>query len=130
MPQKSPAAGFPFEEDTKFTIDMRDTAILFDELHVSNAQNLADEIHDVLKAYYEIARDDFIEYVNHLIIEPYLNAPDGPVLFFSPLYVSGLAPEQLESLAIEQVALVRERTDLLAALVRLQRAEAIALKYS
>ena len=130
VPQKSPVAGFPVEEDTKFTIDMRDTAVLFDELHVSNAQNLADEIHDVLKAYYEIARDDFIENVNHLIVEPFLNASDGPVLFFSPLYVSGLAPQELESLAIEQVVLVRERTDLAAALVRLKRAEGIALKYS
>ena len=132
MTQKPPpVAGFPaVKEDSKFIIDMRDTATLFDELHVSNAQNLADEIHDVLKAYYEIARDDFVEYVNHLIVEPYLNAPDGPVLFFSPLFVSSLAPEKLESLAIEQLALVRERTDLMAALVRLKRAEAIALKYA
>lgn len=131
MPQKlPPVAGFSIGEDSKFTIDMRDTAALFDELHVSNAQNLADEIHDVLRAYYEIARDDFVEFVNHLIVEPYLNAPDGPVLFFSPLFVSGLAPERLESLAIEELALVRERTDLVAALVRLKRAEAIALKYS
>lgn len=130
LPQKSPVAGFPVEEDTKFTIDMRDTAILFDELHVSNAQNLADEIHDVLKAYYEIARDDFVEYVNHHIVEPFLNSPDGPVFFFSPLYVSELAPDQLESLAIEQVSLVRERRNLDSTLGRLKRAEGIALKYS
>ena len=134
VPQKPPPAGFPapvpVEEDIKFTIDMRDTAILFDELHVSNSQNLADEIHDVLKAYYEIARDDFIEYVNHLIVEPYLNSPNGPVMFFSPLQVSQMPLEQLESLAIEEVSLVRERTDLVSALVRLRRAEAIALKYS
>lgn len=120
----------PVEVDTKFTIDMRDTALLFDELHVSNSQNLADEIHDVLKAYYEIARDDFIEYVNHLIVEPYLNSPGGPVMFFSPLHVSEMSPEQLESLAIEQVSLLRERTDLESALVRLKHAEAIAQKYS
>lgn len=131
MPQKpDPVTGYSFADDTKLTIDVRDTVALFDEIHVSNAQNLADEIHDVLKAYYEIARDDFVEYVNHLIVEPYLNAPDGPVLFFSPLYVSGLAPEKLEALAIEEVALVRERTDLVNTLVRLKRAEAIALKYS
>lgn len=118
------------EEENKFTIDMRDTAALFDELHVSNAQNLADEIHDVLKAYYELARDDFIEYVNHLIVEPFLNSPDGPVMFFSPLHVSAMPTEQLESLAIEEVSLVRQRTDLASALVRLKRAETIALKYS
>lgn len=116
--------------DTKFMIDMKDTAILFDELHVSNAQNQADEIHDILKAYYEIARDDFIEYVNHLIVEPYLNDPDGPVMFFAPLYVSAMPPEQLESLAIEPVSLVRERTDLESQLQRLKHAEAIAQKYT
>lgn len=132
VPQKPQAFGMPavVEDDNKFTIDMRDTIKLFDELHSSNSQNLADEIHDVLKAYYEIARDDFIEYVNHLIVEPFLNSPDGPVMFFSPLHVSKMPPEQLESLAIEQVALVRERTDLVSTLGRLKRAEAIALKYS
>lgn len=118
------------EPDPKFTIDMRDTALLFDELHVSNSQNLEDEIHDILKAYYEIARDDFVEYVNHLIVEPYLNSPDGPVLFFSPLHVSEMPPEQLESLVVEPVSQLRERTDLQSTLVRLQHAEAIAQKYS
>ena len=135
LPAPQPSfGGFAFpttvEADTKFSIDMRDAALLFNELHVSNTQNLADEIHDILKAYYEIARDDFIEYITHLIVEPYLNGPDGPVMFFSPLYVSEMSPEQLETMAVEPVALLRERTDLESVLARLKRAEAIAQKYS
>jgi hypothetical protein len=130
VPHFGSAMPAPVSLDSKFTIDMRDTASLFDELHVSNSQNLEDEIHDLLKAYYEIARDDFIEFVNHFIVEPYLNRPDGPVLFFSPLHVSAMSPEQLESLAVEPASLLRERADLESALVRLKHAEAIAEKYS
>lgn len=112
------------------TINTRNSDLLFDELHISNAQNLEDEIHDILKAYYEIARDEFVEYVNKLIVEPYLNSPDGPVLLFSPIYVGGLSDDKIESLGAESFSLIRERADLEATLARLTAAEAIALKYS
>lgn len=128
-----PASTYPIFlpfDDHKLTIDMRDTALLFDELHASNAQNLADEIHDILKAYYEIARDDFVEFVNHLVVEPYLNGLDGPVKLFSPSYVSVMSPDQLESLAIEPFSLLHERLDLKATLTRLRDAERIAVNYS
>ena len=116
-------------DDNQLVIDMRDTGLLFAELHMSNSQNLEDEIHDTLKAYYEIARDDFVEYVNQLIVEPYLNDMEGTVLFFSPIYVAGLKDEDIEVLAAEDEKTVRERKTLRETLKRLKQAEEIAREY-
>ena len=117
-------------KSTVLTIDLRDTAALFAELHFSNAQNLEHEIHDALKAYYEIARENFIEYVTQLVVEPYLNDADGPVLLFSPVYVASLTDEVVERLAAEDPKIVKERKEKQETLSRLMRAEEIALRYS
>ena len=116
-------------DDNQLVIDMRDTGALFAELHMSNSQNLEDEVHDTLKAYYEVARDDFVEYVNQLIVEPYLNDPEGPVLFFSPVYVAGLKDEEIEALAAEDEKTVLKRKTLEETIARLDQAEKIAREY-
>ena len=113
----------------RLVIDMRDADALFAELHMSNSQNLEDEIHDTLKAYYEIARDDFIEYVTQLIVEPYLSDPEGPVLFFSPVYLAGLKDEDIQLLGQEDETNVRRRAEKEETLARLNRAEQIAREY-
>ena len=117
------------EDDNRLVIDMRDVGALFAELHISNSQNLEDEVHDSLKAYYEIARDDFIEYVNQLIVEPYLSDSEGPVLFFSPVYVAGLKNEEINALGQEDENNKRERAVKEATLARLDQAEKIAREY-
>ena len=96
---------------------------------MSNSQNLEDEIHDTLKAYYEIARDDFIEYVTQLIVEPYLSDLEGPVLFFSPVYVAGLKDEDIGALGQEDETNMRERAEKEETLARLNQAEKIAREY-
>lgn len=117
-------------DDQLLVIDMRDTALLFAELHMSNSQNLQDEVHDTLKAYYEIAREDFVEYVNQHVVEAYLDDPRGPVLFFDPLHVAGMSSEEVESLAAEDENLVRRRASKEEAVVRLTRAREIAERYT
>ena len=116
--------------ELQFTIDMRDTAALFSELHMSNSHNLENEIHDILKAYYEIARDDYIEYVTQHIVENFINDEDGPVLIFSPLYVASLSDNEIEELAMEDEEVLKQRTQQEAILERLKHAESIALKYA
>ena len=127
-PGNGTAAGGTPQEDV-LTINMRDTESLFKELHFSNARNLEDEIHDTLKAYYEIAREDFVGYVNDHIVEEFLYDPRGPVLFFSPLYVAGLDDEKIEELAVENDELVEKRERCEEALARLGRAEEIARRF-
>lgn len=112
----------------KLVIDMQDTASLFAELHISNAQNLEDEIHDTLKAYYEVERERYIDYVTRIIVEPYLTDPRGPVLCFSPLYIAGLSDKEVEDLGAEDDSLVRIRAMREEDLVRLNRAKNIATR--
>lgn len=128
-------SGFGSDKGSSLTgnelvIDMRDTSSLFAELHMSNSQNLEDEVHDTLKAYYEIARDNFVEYVNQLIVEPYLSDSRGPVLFFSPTYLAGLSDKTIEDLGAEDGNLVEKRTSKADELARLDRAKEIAEGYS
>lgn len=120
----------PALSDNQLLIDLRDTSALFSELHMSNSRNLENEIHDTLKAYYEIARDEFVEFVTQLVVEKFLDCQQGPVLLFSPMYVAGLSDEAIADLAGEDEALVRERQEKEATLARLSRAEKIALSYS
>lgn len=120
----------PALSDSQLLIDLRDTSALFSELHMSNSRNLENEIHDTLKAYYEIARDEFVEFVTQLVVEKFLDSQQGPVLLFSPMYVAGLSDEAMADLAGEDEALVRERQEKEATLARLRRAEKIASSYS
>ena len=116
--------------DSLVLIDLADIDSLFKELHMSNARNLENEIHDTLKAYYEIERANFIENVTQLIVETYLNDPDGPVLQFSPMYVSRLTDKEIEELAAEDESLIQTRKEKEATLSRLKQAEAIAKKWT
>lgn len=131
--QSAPAlagSASPIISDTQFIIDMRDTAALFTELHMSNSQNLEDEIHDTLKAYYGIALNDFVEFVTQLVVERYLNDDQGPLLMFSPIYVGGLNDQAVEKLAAEDLSTMRLRAEQEETLTRLNRAEEIAMKYT
>lgn len=118
------------DDEFEFSVDIRDTAALFSELHMSNSRNLENEIHDTLKAYYEIARDDYTEYVTQHIVENFINDEDGPVLMFSPLYVASLSDKDIEELAMEDEGVVKQRMEQEVILKRLEHAERIALKYA
>ena len=50
-------------DENQIVIDMRNVDSLFAELNISNSQNLENEIHDTLKAYYEMARENFITFM-------------------------------------------------------------------
>ena len=131
----SSALNMVFEKETQMreslvVVDLSDTDSLFKELHMSNARNLENEIHDTLKAYYEIERANFIENVTQLIVETYLNDPEGPVLRFSPVYVSRLSDQEIQELAAEDEAIIQTRKEKEATLSRLKQAEAIAKKWA
>ena len=48
-------------------------------LHISNSENLAGEIHETLKAYYDLEIVNFIEFVNNRIVGRYVDAWNGPI---------------------------------------------------
>lgn len=71
------------------------------------------EIHDILKSYYQIARERFVDNVfkqaasHHLVI-----GQDTPLKLFGPKFVTSLTEEQLEEIAGEDYTTKTKRQDL------------------
>ena len=120
----------PDQPTDQLILKIRDQEALFNELHISNARNLEDEVHDILEAYYNLAIKKYIENVNEIVVQRYLDDANGPVLQFSPRYIVGLNDAQIEELAAEHENVVVRRQREERTLANLRRAEEIAEKYS
>ena len=117
------------DQSNKLVINLNHLDLLFNNVHMAVARNLEIDIHDILKSYYEIERTNFIENVNQLIVEAYLNDPQGPCLQFSPMYLSGLGNEEIDRLAAEDEKLVEKRQECEAKLRQLEKVRGIAERY-
>lgn len=70
-------------------------------------------VHDVLKAYYKVARKRFVDNVCLQATDHFLIAgPKGPLRLLSPSYVQDLTDDQLETIAGEDAGLKRRRNKL------------------
>ncbi|KAI5196864.1 dynamin GTPase [Aureobasidium subglaciale] len=77
---------------------------------MSNAQHTVYEVHDILKAYYKVARKRFVDNVcmqaaDYLLV----TGPKNPLKLFSPQFVSSLNDDQLEEIAGEDAGTKRRR---------------------
>jgi hypothetical protein len=71
------------------------------------------ELHNTLKAYYEVALDRFVDTVCMQAADFFLvTGEESPMSLFSSSFVSGLTEGQLEEIAGEDVGLKRRRTQL------------------
>ncbi|KAF7535638.1 hypothetical protein G7054_g5245 [Neopestalotiopsis clavispora] len=67
-----------------------------------NAQQLQEEIHDIVYAYYYIALDRFIDNVFQLAVDHHLlHGPSSPLNVFNQDWVINLSPEELERIVGE-----------------------------
>lgn len=77
---------------------------------LGNLQRTAQDIHDILQAYYKVARKRFVDVIcmqgtdYHVI-----TGPDTPLRVFSAAYVLGLTSEQLEAIAGEDALSIQRR---------------------
>ncbi|RDL36733.1 Uncharacterized protein BP5553_06085 [Venustampulla echinocandica] len=90
-------------------VDVNNLDELFKQMHPRGVQNTENEIHDLLKAYYEIALEDFLSHITGRIVEPFLQDKHGPVLGLSSDYISGFSEERIEMLGGEDRAVIEER---------------------
>ncbi|KAJ5678484.1 uncharacterized protein N7477_004117 [Penicillium maclennaniae] len=68
--------------------------------HMSNLQQTVQDIHDILKSYYKVARKRFIDNMCMQAADYYLvTGPAAPMKLFSPSWVYNLSHEQLEQIA-------------------------------
>ncbi|KAJ5938478.1 hypothetical protein N7466_001612 [Penicillium verhagenii] len=81
--------------------------------HMSNTQQTVQDIHDILKSYYKVARKRFIDNMCMQAADDNLvTGPDAPMKLFSPSWVYNLPHEQLDEIAGEEASVQRNRRSL------------------
>ena len=77
---------------------------------LSNVQHIVQDIHDILKAYYKVARKRFVANMCMQASDYHLvTGPETPLKLFSPSFVQDLTTDQLEEIAGEEPGLKRRR---------------------
>ncbi|KAK2789402.1 hypothetical protein FQN52_006266 [Onygenales sp. PD_12] len=80
---------------------------------MSNTEHMVQDLHDILKSYYKVARKRFVDSVCMQAADFHLvTGPNTPIKQFSPAFIQGLSSEQLEKIAGEDAKLKRKRTQL------------------
>lgn len=94
--------------------------------HWYNEQQAVNDIHDILAAYYKVARQRFVDNVIIQAGERYVVGETGPLKIFSPEYISGFSNEELSDIAGENYSTSVARSEITSRGERLQRALEIA----
>lgn len=109
--------------------DGQSKVINFDQmktsLHLNNLDQSVYDIHDTLKAYYDVAIERFIDNVKNQVVARNLLGPLGPVGIFTPEFISNLSEEELASVAGEDYATSELRAELGAQISRLAKARKV-----
>ncbi|KAJ5472087.1 hypothetical protein N7539_008656 [Penicillium diatomitis] len=96
--------------------------------HMSNLQQTVQDIHDILKSYYKVARKRFVDNLCKQAADYHLvSGPAAPMKLFSPSWVYSLSREQLEQIAGEEAIVRRKRHQLQKQLKELETGRKILL---
>ncbi|RLM00109.1 hypothetical protein CFD26_107993 [Aspergillus turcosus] len=95
-------------------------------VHLSNEDQAVEDIHDILKAYYKVARKRFTDNVILQVAERHLLGVNGPVKTLSPEFVMNLGDSELDHIAGESYVTSSMRNDLASKVDRFQKALQIA----
>lgn len=88
----------------------------------SNVEHTIGDLHDILQAYYKVARKRFVDVMCMQAADFHLvTGPNAPVKVFSPSFVSELNAVQLERIAGEDAATKRKRALLSREIENLER---------
>ena len=80
---------------------------------MSNTHHVVQEVHDILKSYYKVARKRFVD---NLCIQAanyhLVTGPNSPLKLFGPSFVAKLTEPQLKEIAGEDAPVRRKRESL------------------
>jgi hypothetical protein len=80
---------------------------------MSNVEHTVQDLHDILKSYYQVAWKRVVDVICMQAAEHYLiSGPETPLKLFSPAFVVNMTSEQLEEIAGEDPSQKRRRTQL------------------
>ncbi|KAJ5712728.1 Dynamin [Penicillium malachiteum] len=81
--------------------------------HMSNQTHTVNDIHDILKSYYKVARKRFVDSVCMQAADYYLvTGPQTPMNLLSPTWVNDLSNDKLAEIAGEDANTLRKRRQL------------------
>lgn len=80
---------------------------------MSNVEHTVNDLHDILEAYYKVARKRFVDVMCMQAADHYLvNGQTSPLRIFSPAFVNKLSGENLDKIAGETELIRKKRTQL------------------
>ncbi len=80
---------------------------------MSNVDHSIQDLHDILRSYYKVARKRFVDSLRMQAADYYLTTgPRTPLKLFSPAFIAEMTPSQLEEVAGEDLTLKRRRIQL------------------
>lgn len=86
---------------------------IFRSVPMGNLEHTVGDIHNILKAYYEVARERFVDTICTQGLDYHLlSGSDTPLRVLSPNFVVELRPEQLEMIAGEDTVSISRRAAL------------------
>ena len=103
----------PIDPDEKSTMVVPLDSIVHKTSSIGNTEHTVQEIHDILKSYYKVARKRFVDNICTQASDYHLvTGPSSPLRVFTPEFVAGLSTEQLEWVAGEDSGTRRRRETL------------------
>lgn len=92
----------------------------------ANLDHAVSDLHDLLHAYYQVARKRFVDNVCMQSVDHHLvMGPDSPVMVFCPAFVSRLSAEQLDRIAGDEASTRRKRSQLVSEIKALEKGRKI-----
>jgi hypothetical protein len=89
----------------------------------SNAEQVKEDIHDILQSYYKVARKRFVDNVCRTVIEYFLlDGNKSPLKILNPELIAGMSETQLDMIAGEDATTKRERERLVSEIRGLEEA--------
>ena len=96
--------------------------------HINNIAHTVQDLSDILRSYYKIARKQFIDNICIQAADYYLvNRPEASIKLFSLSFINKLTREQLEEIAGEETILKQKQRQLLKKIDNLKTAKKILL---
>ncbi|TEA16361.1 hypothetical protein C8034_v001135 [Colletotrichum sidae] len=101
---------------------------MFKHIHHSMEENMMNDVHDVIKVYYQLSLDSFIRHVTNDIVENFVTCLEGPLMGLSTDWVLALSEEEVRQLARDDDETVRKRAHYDDVIRRLEEASAIVAR--
>ncbi|KAM0285959.1 hypothetical protein ACHAQH_001147 [Verticillium albo-atrum] len=115
--------GYKAIDNSSSSIALKSDSISKIAANKSNKAHTQEDIHDILKSYYKVARKRFVDVVCQQVVFRYLlDAKDSPLRIFSPELVLELDDKQLRAIAGEDSLTRSKREQLVRDIEGLQKA--------